>query len=83
MIEFFVISLTSSSDISFSLSKEDILLNSRLNSPKEIFFPLTFKGELDGADGSDKKPPKVATNPKINIATIIDDPVDDNPFLMF
>ena len=83
MIEFFVISLTSSSDISFSLSKEDILLNSRLNSPKEIFFPLTFKGELDGADGSVKKPPNVATNPKINTATIIDDPEDDNPFLMF
>jgi hypothetical protein len=54
-----------------------------LYSPKEIFLPFIFNGEFDGADGSVKNPPKVATKPKINTATMIDEPVEDKPFLMF
>ena len=54
-----------------------------MNSPKEIFLPFIFNGEFEGADGSVKNPPKVATKPKIKTATIMDEPVDDKPFLMF
>ena len=48
-----------------------------------MFLPLIFRGEFEGADGSVRNPPKVATKPKISTATMIDDPVDDKPFLMF
>jgi hypothetical protein len=54
-----------------------------LYSPKEIFLPFIFKGEFDGADGSVKNPPKVATKPRIKTATIIVELVDERPFLMF
>ena len=50
---------------------------------EEIFLPFIFNGEFEGADGSVKNPPKVATKPKINTATMMDEPVDDKPFLMF
>ena len=78
-----VTSLIISSDTSLSENKVEIRLNSKLYSPKEIFLPFIFNGEFEGADGSVKNPPKVATRPKINNATMIDEPVDDKPFLMF
>ena len=82
-MEFLVISLINSSDTSPSENNVDSLLNSKLYSPKEIFLPLIFSGEFEGADGSVRNPPKVATKPKISTATMIDDPVDDRPFLYF
>ena len=48
-----------------------------------MFFPFTFKGEFVGADGSVKNPPNVATKPNIRTATIIDEPVEERPFLIF
>ena len=83
MIEFFVISLTSSSDISFSFSKEDILLNSRLNSQKKYFFHLLLKVNLMEQMDQIKNLQKLPLIQKSILATIIEDPVDDNPFLMF
>ena len=83
LIEFLVTSLIISSDTSLSENKVEIRLNSKLYSPKEIFLPLIFSGEFEGADGSVRNPPKVATKPKISTATMIDDPVDDRPFLIF
>ena len=83
MIEFLVISLIISSDTSLSENIEESLLNSRLNSPKEISFEFTFNGDEEGAEGSVKQPPTVATSPNIRIATIIDDPVEESPDLIF
>jgi hypothetical protein len=75
--------LINSSDTSPSENNVYNLLKSKLYSPKESFLPLIFRGEFEGADGSVRNPPKVATKPKISTATMIDDPVDDKPFLMF
>ena len=75
-----------SSEISWSFSDTcpDILPNSREYSPELIDFPFTDKILLlEKALPSPKKPPNVATNPKIIIPTIIEEPDELRLFLMF
>ena len=73
-------SVITSSETSLSEKREAILLNSKLNSPKEIFLPFTLNGEFVGAEGSVKNPPKVATRPNISMATIIEELEEERPF---
>ena len=72
-----VISSIISSDKSWSLSDSwsEILPYSKENSPGVIDFPFTERILLlDRTLPSPKNPPKVATNPKIIIPTIIEEP---------